>query len=109
MNINDIKQGMELGENIVNFEGTILLKAGARITEKHLEALQMWGITEANIIGVEKDRLAEPSMPAVNPEVIARIDKELADHFQKTDLNNPIISEIYKLVKKMRLRRLTHE
>jgi hypothetical protein len=109
LNINDIKEGMELAEDIVNFDGTILLKAGYIITEKHLRALWMWGITEANIRGVEMDNLEEPPLPSVSPEVIRGIDQDLTNLFQKTDLNNPIIAEIYRLVKKWRLKGLSNE
>jgi len=109
LNINDIKEGMELAEDIVNFDGTILLKAGSMITERQLRALWMWGITEANIRGVEMDNLEEPPLPTVGPEVIKGIDQDLTNLFQKTDLSNPIIAEIYRLVKKWRLKGLSNE
>ena len=109
LNINDIKAGMELAENIVNFNETIVLKAGSIMTERHLEALRMWGITEANVKGVEKDGLDEPLQTALDPKVIARIDQDLRELFQKTDLSNPIITEIYRLGKKWRLKALTNE
>lgn len=109
LNINDIKEGMKLAEDIVNFDGTILLKAGSIITERHLRALWMWGITEANIRGVEMDNLEEPPLPTVDPEVIKGIDQDLTNLFQKTDLNNPIIAEICRLVKKWRLKGLSNE
>jgi hypothetical protein len=109
LNINDIKEGMELAEDIVNFDGTILLKAGSIITERHLEALRMWGVTEGNIKGVERDSVNKSLLLSVDPEVVARIDQDLSDLFQKTDLNNPIISEIYRLVKERKLKGLAHE
>lgn len=109
LNINDIKEGMELAEDVVNLNGAILLKAGCTITEKHIQALKAWGIAEANISGVEKDNLGEPSLEAVDPEEIARIDQDLKYLFQKTDLENPIVAEIYRLVRKREAMRLTHE
>ncbi len=109
ININDIREGMDLAEDVVNFNGATLLKAGSIITERHLGALLTWGITEANIKGVKKDNLDEPSLPDIDPEMIARVDQDLTDLFQKTDLKNPIIAEIYRLVKKGRLQDLTDE
>lgn len=100
LNINDIKEGMELAEDIVNLNGMVVLKAGSIITERYIQALMAWGIAEANIRGVEKEGLGEPSLEAVDPEVIARIDKDLTYLFQKTDLENPIVAEIYRLVRK---------
>ena len=106
LNINDIGEGMELAEDIVNFNGRMLLKAGFIITERHLQALRAWGIAEANIQGVEEDSLDEGSLAAVDPEVIARIDQDLTYLFQKTDLENPIVAEIYRLVRKKDIMRL---
>jgi len=73
------------------------------------DALRAWGIAEANIQGVEEDSLDEPSLEAVDPEAIARIDQDLTYLFQKTDLENPIVAEIYRLVRKREAMRLTHE
>jgi hypothetical protein len=106
LNINDIGEGMELAEDIVNLNGRILLKAGFIITERHIQALRAWGIAEANIRGVERDNLDEPSLEAVDPEEIARIDQDLTYLFRKMDLENPIVAELYRLVRKREAMRL---
>lgn len=106
LNINDIEEGMELAEDIVNLNGRILLKAGFIITERHIQALRAWGIAEANIRGVERDNLDEPSLEAVDPEEIARIEQDLTYLFRKMDLENPIVAELYRLVRKREAMRL---
>ncbi len=106
LNINDIEEGMELAEDIVNLNGRILLKAGFIITERHIQALRAWGIAEANIRGVERDNLDEPSLEAVDPEEIARIDQDLTYLFRKMDLEDPIVAELYRLVRKREAMRL---
>ena len=106
LNINDIGEGMELAEDIVNLNGRILFKAGCTITERHIQALRAWGIAEANIRGVERDNSDEPSLAAVDPEEIARIDQDLTYLFRKTDLENPIVAELYRLVRKREAMRL---
>jgi len=103
LNINDIQIGMELAENVTNFNGTILLKAGAIITEKHLMALKAWGIREAKIEGIEESNMDEPALSAVDAEANAMIDHELAYIFQKNDMQNPVIAEIHRLVKKRKI------
>lgn len=107
LNIDDIEIGMELAEDVTNFNGTILLKAGAIITEKYLMAFKVWGITEANIEGVEESNFDE--LFAVDAETNAMMDQELAYIFQKNDMEDSIIAEIYRLVKKRRISLLTHE
>lgn len=109
LDINDIGTGMELAEDVTNFNETILLKAGAIITEKHLMALRAWGITEVTIKGVDKSNLDEPALSAVDAETNARIDEELAYIFQKNNMGDPVIAEICRVVKKRRISLLAHE
>ena len=106
LNIKDIQEGMELEEDIVNFNGVVLLKAGSILSEKHLTAIRAWGITEANIKGIEKDALEEQSLEKVDPATVTKIDQNLKKLFKKTDLEDPIIDEIYRLVKKIKLQAL---
>ena len=109
LNIEDIEEGMELAGDLVNFNGRVLLKAGSLLTERHLGALKAWGISEANIVGVDRNSTAELRMADIDPEVDGRIAREMAYSFKKTDLQNPVVAEIYRLVKKRRLRDFTHE
>lgn len=103
VNINNLQEGMKLGADVVNFNGTVLLKAGAVITRRHLDAFQMWGITAADIIGVEDGEMMENVLETVDPRTAARIDTELAARFQKTNPDDPIIAELYRIVKLRRL------
>lgn len=109
LSIDDIEIGMELAEDVANFDGNTLLLAGAIITERHLTALRAWGITEANIKGVDKSDSDEAALPTLDAETNAMIDQELAYIFQKNNMGDPIIAEIYRLVKKRKISLLTHE
>lgn len=109
LNINNIRIGMELAEDLTNFEGRILLKAGAILNEKHLITLNTWGITEAEIVEVDENQLDEPALDALDEEISARIDHELSYLFQKNNMKDLVIAEIYRLVKNRRIRHLIHE
>lgn len=109
LNINDLEIGMELAEQVSNFGGMVLLKAGANITETHLKAFKAWGITEANIKGVDQEDLDDPALAVIDEQTQERIEKELSYIFQKTDAENPIVEEIYRLVKKRRLKSKINE
>ena len=109
LNINDLRIGMELAEDVTNFEGRILLKAGAILNEKHLIALNAWGITEAEIAGIDGNRLDEPAINTLDEETSAKIDHRLSYIFQKNNTKDPVIAEIYRLVKNRSIRRLIHE
>ena len=49
LKLKDIKANMKVIDDVVNFKGAVLIKAGSTVTDKHLKALELWGITEANI------------------------------------------------------------
>ncbi len=109
LNVNDIETGMVLEEDIVNFQGTVLIGAGAELTEKHVKALGAWGITEANIVGISSTDLEEKSLDSVNEETRGLVERELKYLFQKTNTEDPLMAELYRLAIKRRLRNLRNE
>jgi hypothetical protein len=109
LNINDIQVGMVLEGDVINFQGTVLISAGATLTEKHLKALRAWGITEAKIVGISPADLEEKDLELVDEERRELVERELAYLFQKTNAEDPVMAEIYRLVMKRRLDRLWDE
>jgi hypothetical protein len=109
INLRQIQEGMELGEDILNFSGVILLKAGSVITKKHLNAFRMWGITEANIKGVEDNHSEERILERIDAQGLERIESHLTRRFMKADLTDPIMEELYRLVKVKKIRELIHD
>ena len=104
LNINDLERGMELAEDVSNPWGMVLLKAGTIIDEKKLKAFKAWGVTEASIKGEDQDDLDDPALAVIDEQTQERIEQELSYIFQKTDMGNPIVAEIYRLIKKRRLK-----
>ena len=109
LHIQHLRAGMELAEDIVSFTGATLLKKGAVLTERHLNAFEMWGITEADIKGVEVENTEERNSHDIHPEISQNIVSELDRLFQKTDLNDPVTAELYRIRKETKLKALLHE
>ena len=63
----------------------------------------------AEIVEVDENQLDEPALDALDEEISARIDHELSYLFQKNNIKDLVIAEIYRLVKNRRIRRLIHE
>lgn len=108
LRIEQIQAGMELAQDIVSFNGSTLLKSGAVLTEKHLNAFQMWGITEADIKGIDDDNAEEMNQNDIHPEIFQNIVSELDRLFQKSDLEDPITAELYRIRKNFKLKALLH-
>lgn len=82
-----------LAENVTNSRGEILFKTGDTISQKHLKALKAWGVTEVKIRAVDGLNLQEKSPEAVDENSRGKMDWL----FQKTDKDDPIIQELYRL------------
>jgi hypothetical protein len=108
LNVRYIEAGMVLEEDVVNFQGTVLISAGAELTEKHLKALRAWGITEAKIVGISSTDL-EDTLDSVHQEIRGLVERELTYLFQKANAEDPVMAELYRLAIKRRLLNLWNE
>lgn len=105
LNINDLKEGMTLAADVKNKHGNIMIKQGMVLTEKHIMLLKAWGIPDADVEGADRDQLHQEEMKTVSPEVIAVIEKEMNEIFPPVD-GNVLMSEIYRIVKKLKIRQV---
>lgn len=103
LNTSDLKVGMILAQPALNKNGTVILGEGSALTEKHINLFKAWGVSEVDIEGVDSDQMAREEMKALSPEIIGAIERELDGRFPSFE-NNPVMSEIYKIVKKYSLR-----
>lgn len=97
-----IKPGMILSEAVRDRNGRVLLAEGALVTERHLRIFRMWGIAAASIEG-EEAPVPAPGAPEIDPELIQKINKEVADLFCNNDPAHPLLRELIRLVLQDRL------
>ena len=98
VDLKNIKPGMILGDGLKDRNGRTLLKAGMEITESHLKTLKMWGITGADIEGVEKEEPALSAHIPVDPQVLQEAEIQLGDLFRHTNRQHPFITELFRLI-----------
>jgi len=103
LHINDLKEGMVLAENVKNRHGDVLLPEGRPLTAKDILILKTWGITEADVEGIDRDKAEKNEMEALPPSVIASIEKEVAELFPEVN-DNPVMQEIYRIARKFKLK-----
>ena len=103
INTNDLKIGMVLAQAALNRNGTVILREGSALTEKHINLFKAWGVTEVDIEGVDSEQVVRKEMEALPDEVVEAIERALDELFPRFE-NNPVMGEIYTIVKKMRLR-----
>jgi len=108
LNINDLKTGMVLAQAARNKNGTVILGEGSALAERHITSFKTWGVTEVDIQGVDSDQVVKEVMEALSSDVVESIEKELGALFPPFEAN-PVMEEIYKIVKKMRFRQATNQ
>jgi HD-like signal output (HDOD) protein len=92
--VDNLKQGMVLGQNVHDVNTRLLLSKGQKIAQNHIRILKIWGITGVNIVGASDHRVE--SVPPMSDEDIDRVKNDLNLLYRNADLKNPILREIYK-------------
>jgi hypothetical protein len=105
LNINDLKEGMTLAADVKNKHGNIMIRQGMTLSEKHIMLLKAWGISDADVDGFDRDQLNEEEMKTVSPEVIEVIENQLRAFFPSLE-DNEIMSEIYRITKKLKIKQV---
>lgn len=85
--------GMVLAAAVNDRKGRRLIPADVELTERHIQALQMWGVAQVEIEG---DSPAEPAQTALPPEEEARIRAEIDERFGEADRAHPFMSALYE-------------
>ena len=97
INIEDIRPGMILAESVKDRRGRVLLGEGSGITERHLKILRMWGITEADIQGVEREQVVAQAVAELDASLLQAAEARAQQLFQHTDREHPAIRELFRL------------
>lgn len=108
LNIHDLKAGMVLAQAAKNKNGTVILGEGSALTKRHINSFKTWGVTEVDIKGIDSDQVVKEAMDALSNDVVESIERELDALFPPFEAN-PVMEEIYKIVKKMQLRQAANQ
>ena len=99
INLNDIQPGMVLASSVFNKNGGLLLKEGSTLTEKHIRIFKTWGVTEADIVGYDKEKVEEEAYSFLSEEEIQDIESAIFKRFPDFS-SDSVMSEIFRIAKK---------
>ena len=91
-----LRPGMNLAGDVVERTGRVLLRAGTEITEKHLDILRKWGVTEVDTVGTTPE-VPAGAPEAVDPAVLRAAEDKAQMLFRHTDREHPAIRELFRL------------
>jgi hypothetical protein len=93
--VDDLQPGMPVAEDVFDQQGRMLMAAGTELTERHLRACQLWGISG---IRVRAEGLpAEAAGREPTPEQYAAAEAETQQRFRNTDRTHPLMVELVRL------------
>jgi hypothetical protein len=96
---------MVVARDVKNIDGMLLAPSGCQLSERQINILQAWGVTEVEVeAGAEMAKAHDP-LSQLPPETLAKITADLRARFWKPDDFGPAPAEIYKL---MLLRQARH-
>ncbi len=81
LRLEKLKSGMVLAESAYNFQGILLLKAGATLSETNIRILKSWGVLKVSVEGESEEyKLGDEN---TIKEIKQKIKKELKHKFSE--------------------------
>lgn len=92
--IDNLRPDMELGADLKDAGGRLLLPKGTVLTEKHIRYCQMWGIVELEIAGpAEAD---PPAEPVIDPVLVAKAEEATEPRFKHVSREHAVIDALFR-------------
>lgn len=107
--IDDLRPGMKLEHDLICPNGRFLLSSGSVLEEKHIRIARSWGITEAHVVGMDRETLNLEAQAGFSPETMASVDAYMEQLYRFTDLTVPAMNEIYRINKLILCNRVEHK
>lgn len=95
--LKNLKVGMVLTGDAKDLNGRVLLKSGAKITEKNLKTLKSWGVTETDVQKATTEDIEDTGSKDLNPELLDKAEAEVTRFFSHADRSHPAIKELFYL------------
>ncbi len=92
--VKDLSVGMTLIADVCDLNGRFLLGEGCEINEKHIKALNAWGVISAEIR--DEDMPVNKNALTISPEIYNTIEQQLATRLIHNKLDHPFIDELQK-------------
>jgi hypothetical protein len=90
--VKDLEVGMTITADVSDQNGRFLLGEGCVLTDKHLKALNAWGVISVEISGDELPDNAR--LNALSPEIYSTIENQVKTRFIHNDMNSPFVKEL---------------
>lgn len=92
--VKNLQIGMTLTADVCDPNGRFLLGEGCEINEKHIKALNAWGVISVQIH--DDDIPDAQEKLEVSPEIFKAVEEQVKIRFQHNDMSVPFVEELAK-------------
>ncbi len=97
VNVDDLKIGMILHSDLLDSRGRFLLGRGSQIEEKHIRVMKIWGITAADVEGVNKESINKEALAQIDPTILKEARSWVDSIFSCSDKSHEALEELKRL------------
>lgn len=102
ISIDNVKSGMVLAKDAFTFRKQLLLPAGTVLTEKNIETMKAWGVSEIETEGCAEPSLADVEASLSNNPALAAASAALDNRFAEVR-HDPLMMEFLTIAKRQLL------
>jgi len=90
--VKKLQVGMTLSADVCDPNGRFLLGDGCKLNEKHIKALNAWGVISVEIN--DSDMPEDENYIEISPEIYHAIEEQVKTRFSHNDMNSLFIKEL---------------
>ncbi len=98
VSICSLQPGMELATDIVDRNGRKLVAAGVVLDEQHMRILRIWGVSEADVVGVNEEETQERSLAEMDPALVKAVKRHLVARCAYSNLEARSVRELLRFL-----------
>lgn len=97
LNLDEVQAGMVLAADVLDRNGRVLLKSSLQITDKHLTILKQWGVTDADIQGINREEITAKVVEGLDKDLLSKTEAEYQEIFIHADRQHAFNQELFRL------------
>lgn len=102
LSVDQAEPGMVLAAAVTDRQGRLLIPQGKELSERHVEALKMWGVTHVEVDGGEP----ADQYGAVDPDCLREAQQRLESHFVRAGMPHPFLDLLFEVCVNREARKL---
>jgi len=95
--LEQLRSGMRLAQDVVNFSGQVLLYKGNPLQPKDIKNLKAWGVIEVIVESSSLNSSNSLENKEIDAKLLAEAQNETSILFEHSNTSHPVISELKRL------------